>query len=98
MSVEDAIRKGYAAKALLESADFKLAMDTVRLEAFKGWASSKFDEAAKREEFFYLLQAVDKLKDNLQALVANARFEERKAEDAEARAKVDNQPKGENND
>ena len=100
MNAEDAIRKGAAAKALLENPDFKLALDTVRLEAFKGWAGSKPDEGTKREEFYYLLQATDKLKDNLNALVANARFEERKAEDAEARAKVENpnQPKGESND
>ena len=99
MSIEDALRKGQAAKALLENADFIVAIDTVRLEAFRGFASSQPAESKAREEFYYLLQATDKLKDNLKALVANAQFEIKKAErdEAEAAAKAE-QPKGESND
>lgn len=100
MSKEDAVRKGQAAQALLESADFNIAVDTVRLEAFKGWASSEPSEAPKREEYYYLLQATDKLKDNLKALVSNAQFEIKKAEkhQAEAIAKDGNTTQGESND
>lgn len=80
MSNEDAIRKGQAAQALLDSADFNIALDTVRLAAFKGFANSAPSESSLREENYYLLQAIEKLTANLQALVANARFEEKKAE------------------
>lgn len=92
MSIEDAIRKGQAAQALLDSADFIIAIDTVRLEAFTGWAGSELSDASKREEYYYLLQATDKLKNNLKALVANARFEEKKAERNEAEAKAKANP------
>jgi len=80
MTREDLIKRGHAAKALLENSDFILAMDTVRLDAFKGWAGSIPSQNAEREEQYYLLQAVDKLKNNLEALSSSARFEEHKAE------------------
>jgi hypothetical protein len=83
MSAEDIIRKGAAAKALLESSDFNTAIDTVRLDAFKGWANSQPEEKGKREENYYLLQAIERLKDNLKALISSARLEEHKAERAE---------------
>jgi hypothetical protein len=94
MSSEDAIRKGQAAQALLENQDFNIAIDTVRLEAFKGFANSEPSEKDKREEHYYLLQAIEKLKNNLRALVANARFEEHKSMQAEAdaQAKSDRAP------
>lgn len=100
MSSDDAIRKGQAAKALLENADFNIAIDTVRLEAFKGWAGSDSSEREKREEYYYLLQATDRLKDNLKALVTNARFEEHKIarDEAEAKAKANPEQSGDKDD
>jgi hypothetical protein len=80
---EEAIRKGQAAQALMDSADFNIALDAVRLQAFKGFAGSDPSEKDIREENYYLLKAVDKLKGNLQALVDNAKYEEHKAELAE---------------
>lgn len=90
MSREDILRKGQAAKSLLDSADFSIAMDAVRLQAYKGFAASAPEEAAKREENYYLLQAISRLVENLEALVANARVEEynAKREVAEAEAKA----------
>jgi hypothetical protein len=81
--MSDAIRKGEAAKALLANEDFNIALDTVRLDAFKGWANSAPDETEKREQNYYLLQAIERLKENLNALVANAKFEAHKAEQSE---------------
>lgn len=79
MSSEDAIRKGQAAKALLESADFSIALDSVRLQAYKGFANSAPEAKEDRESNYHLLRAVTQLTENLQALVANARVEEYKA-------------------
>lgn len=84
MNKEELKRKGEAAKTLLENPDFLLAMDTVKLQAFRDWSNSKPDETARRDENYYLLQAVTKLTENLEALAANARFEELKAEKAAA--------------
>lgn len=77
---DEAIRKGAAAKALLENEEFKIALDTVRLDAFKGWANSSPAETETREQNYYLLQAIERLKTNLNALVENAKFEANKAE------------------
>ena len=84
MSAEEAIRKGNAAKALLENEDFNTALDTVRLDAFKGWANSTPDQQQAREQNYYLIQAIERLKLNLNALVSNAQFELKKAERADA--------------
>jgi hypothetical protein len=83
MTSEELIRKGVAAKALLENEDFNIALDTVRLDAFRGWSSSKPEEIQAREQNYYLLQAIERLKDNLQALVSNAQFEVHKANQTE---------------
>lgn len=64
-------QKSYAAKALLENSDFKLAMETVRLQAFRDWSNSKPDENNLREEQYYLLQAIAKVTENLQSLADN---------------------------
>lgn len=92
MSREDAIRKGQAAAALLASADFNIAIDTVRIDAFKGWANSDPTQKEQRENHYFLIQAINQLKLNLEALVSNARVEEHNAkrEEAEAAAKANN--------
>lgn len=80
MSQEEAIRKGNAAKALLENPDFNIAIDAVRLQAFKAWASSDPAQQKEREENYYLLKGIEQLKDNLNALISNAKFEVMKIE------------------
>lgn len=87
------IRKGQAAQALLDSPDFIAVMDVVCLDAFRGWSGTQPEQKTEREEFYYLLLAVEKLKANLAALASNARFEELKAaKEAEAKAKAQPQP------
>lgn len=76
---EDAIRKGQAAQALMQHPDFILVVDTVRLEAFRAIANSDPSQKEAREQAYYLLLATDKIKNNLDALVGNAKFEEEKA-------------------
>ena len=94
MSREDAIRKGQAAQAMLESKDFNVALDTVRLQAYKGFASSQPEQKEQREGCYHLLRAIDALTENLKALVDNAKVEvhNAKLEEADALAKAKNQP------
>lgn len=94
MSRDDAIRKGQAAQALLESADFNIAIDSVRLVAYRGFANSEPEQKEQRESNYHLLRAIETLTDNLKALRDNAKLEMHKAtlEEAEARAKANNQP------
>lgn len=80
MANDDLIRKGYAAKAMLENSDFKIALDTVKVQAFRAWSQSAPADLAAREEHYNLLRAIDKLTDNLQALVDSGRIEEHNAE------------------
>lgn len=89
MSAEDAIRKGNAAKALLENSDFNTALDVVRLQAFKEWSGSLPAENDKREQNYYLLQAIERLKDNLNALVANSKYEQHKADITQAESETE---------
>jgi hypothetical protein len=70
-------------KPCLRMKNFNIALDTVRLDAFKGWANSKPEEGATREQNYYLLQAIERLKENLTALVQNAKFEQHKVEISE---------------
>lgn len=80
MNIDDILKKGNAAKTLLENPDFNIALDAVRLQAYKGFANSEPEQAAKREEHYYLLRAVEMLRTNLETLVENANFEMKKAE------------------
>lgn len=84
MSVQDRIAKGQAAKELMESPTYILAIDTVRIDAFRTITTSKPEEKQAREDAYYLLLATSKLKENLDALVANASFEEAKLRNSEA--------------
>jgi len=77
---EEIVRKGRAAQTLLENPDFILIMDTVRLKAYRDWAKTEPSQVTTREENYNLLRAIDALTENLESLVANARFEEAKAE------------------
>ena len=72
MDKAEIIRKGEAAKSLLENPDFELALETVRVQAFTDWANSKPEDKEEREEKYYLLQAVAKVKENLQILADGA--------------------------
>ena len=70
----------------MENEDFIVAMDAVRLQAFQTWANTKPEQHEVREQNYYLLQATTKIRDNLEALVSNAQFEQKKIERNEAEA------------
>jgi hypothetical protein len=75
----ETIRRGYAAKALLENEDFKLTIKTVNDIAFLQWANTNPEETAVREQNYYLLLATKKLTQVLEALSSSVDFEEKQA-------------------
>lgn len=89
---EKMIQLGWAAKALSEDDNFKVFMDSVRVDAYKEWSTSKPEETQKREDAYNLLRAIDQLKNNMDILAGNSAFEEKKAAIDEARKGKSNQP------
>ena len=72
MDKAEIIRKGEAAKLLLEHPDFIFALEMVRVQAFTDWANSEPADKEGREEKYYLLQAIAKVKENLQIFADSA--------------------------
>lgn len=89
MANEMMIRAGAAAKYLRESPEFKMFLEATRVDAFQGWAATQPEQKAEREEFYYLLMAIEKLNAKLTSTEQVGRQEEIKLAQEEAKAKAD---------
>jgi hypothetical protein len=90
MNREEIIRIGTAAQAFMDSEDFKTVVEAITATTFRNWAGTNPEQNTEREEFYYLLLGLNKLKATLNALSSNAKHEKHLA--------VLSQPKQTNND
>lgn len=90
------IRLGNIARSLKDNEEFKIFTEAMRVETYKGWASTQPEQSKEREEFYYLLLAIEKLNAKLSSMEQSGRMEQSRldAEDAKAK-KVDAKPEGE---
>ena len=91
MNSEELIRAGQAAKALLESDDFKIGLKAVRDMAQESWTKTEPAQVKEREEFYYLILATNVLEAHFRSLAESGRFEQRKVVKAEEASRAANQ-------
>lgn len=80
MNSQEMITLGDAAKSLIESDVYKLAMDNLRLEAHENWIKSKPEEQMMREDMYYLSVSLALVEAKLKIMIDNAKYERKKTE------------------
>lgn len=82
-ALEEEIRAGELAAAMLEEPVLKAAFEELEAEYTDAWRNSGLVDVTRREEAFRMLRALDELRGNLQAKVVNGQIARANAEAAE---------------
>lgn len=83
MSNEEAVRKGKKAESLIQDEAFSAALLQMENDAVWLWKSTKSEDTIKREGAWYMIQAIEQFRSQINKIMDNGKIAQRQIERAQ---------------
>ena len=83
MSNEEAVRKGKKAESLIQDEAFSAALLQMENDAVWLWKSTKSEDTVKREGAWYMIQAIEQFRSQINKIMDNGKIAQRQIERAQ---------------